>query len=335
MSDSPNNFHASDSMDDNRDSSRHPDEQGERMDSVPDMEQEHPEDLRTLRAIDSLDDDTSEFSMLNEAEPTGSQERQAKLEAKSDQLERLADRARQLQTPEADGSDDEWQADHSTQDTILRETSDGVPDMMQEQELHRANIFPTNEELAPTAYYYRLIAVLPPHIVEMGQSVLAAVEIDENMVGFQLQAAFMTEDIHRVNTVLMAWAKEHLPLPSLLLDVHSEVWGSQQYITGWRVNHRILWHQAQNGLTTQLASLTVPAPGTTATFRPYIALMEHTPAEKFPLLVAELHRNFEQEEFQIEAVELLRKPRPEFEKRVASEAQDWQSFQQFSSTRPD
>lgn len=331
MSDSSHNPHASDSMDkNNRDSSPHPDEQSERMDSVPDMEQENPEDPRTLRKIDSLEDDTSEFSMIKESDPQIVEERQAKLEAKSDQLEQLADRSRQLQTPEADGSDDDWQHD-SSPEIGMREISDGVPDNMQEQELHRANIFTTPDELMPSAYYYRLVAVLPDHIVEIGQQALEAVEIAENMVGFQIQAAFMTEHIHRVNTIIMAWAQQHLPLPSLLIDVHSEVWGSQQYITGWRVNHRTLWHQAHNELTTQLASISVPAPNTTATFRPYIALLEQIPPEKFPHLVAHLQANFEQEEFQIEAVELLRKPRSEFERRVEPEARDWQAFQHFSA----
>ena len=329
MSDSPHNSHANDSMDNNRDNSPYPDEQGERLDSVPDMDQEKREDPRTLRKIDSLEDDTSEFSMHKEVGSQAHAERQAKLSDKSDELERLADRARQLQTPEADGSDDDWQHD-SSPEMGMRETSDGVPDSIQEQELHRANIFTTPDELMPSAYYYRLVAVLPEYIVAMGQNALAAVEINEPMVGFQIEAAFMTEHIHRVNTVIMAWAKQYLPLPSLLLDVHSEVWGSQQYIAGWRLNHRTLWHQAQNELTTQLASISVPAPNSTATFRPYIALLEHAPADKFPYLIANLHANFIQEEFHVEAVDLLRKPRPEFERRVDTELRTWQLFQRFA-----
>ncbi len=300
------------------------------MDSVPDMEQENPEDLRTRRRIDSMEDDTSEFSMREGADAQPPADRQARLSAQSDELERLANRARQLQTPEVDGSDDDL--DHNSSPEIdMREMSDAVPDNLQEQELHRANIFTTPDELMPSAYYYRLVAVLPPHIIMMGHQALNAVDIEEDMVGFQIEPAFMTEHIHRVNNIVMDWAAQHLPLPSLLVDVHSEVWGSQQYITGWRLNHRTLWHQAQNDLTTKLATLTVPAPNTSATFRPYIALLEHTPAEKFPLLVAHLQASFEREEFQIEAIEMLRKPRPEFEKRVEPEARTWQAFQRFSA----
>lgn len=306
-----------DSDERNADSTPMPDTSAENLDSVPDFEQEHHGlDPQTQRILDSIEDDTSEFS-LNVAEE--------QLEnINPERLERLAAAARQIQTPAADGSDEMVVG---SQDVRDREASDGVPDSLQEQ----VGSFASSEQgdLVPEAYMYRLVADLPVEVISMANNALAHIDSAGPIYGLQLQAAFQASEIEKLSTTLNGWAAEFLPLPSQLAGVHSEVWGSQQYLAGWRMNNASTWHTAQNELTRRLEGLAVPVPDTVAMFRAFIALLEFTPADKFPELVAYLHEQFSPLEFQVTSIRMLRKPLPRFERRVPVERRDWQTLSVF------
>ena len=309
--------HPSDSDERTTNSTPMPDDSAESLDSVPDFEQEHHGlDPQTQRILDSIEDDTSEFS-LNTAE-----ERLENINP--DRLERLAAAARQIQTPAADGSDE---IVVGAQDVRDREASDGVPDSLQEQ---AGNIVMSERgDLAPEAYMYRLVADLPVEIISMANDALAHIDSTGPIYGLQLQAAFQASEIEKLSTTLNAWTAESLPLLSQLVGVHSEVWGSQQYLAGWRMNNASAWYAAQNELTRRLEGLVVPMSNTVAMFRAFIALLEFTPADKFPELVAYLHEQFSPMEFQVTSIRLLRKPLPRFERRVPVERRNWQTLSVF------
>lgn len=310
----------SDSDERNSDSTPMPDAGAESLDSVPDFEQEHHGlDPQTQRILDSIEDDTSEFSLDIPEE---------KLEnINPERLERLAAAARQIQqAPDAEGSDEIVVGQGDMRE---REARDGVPDSMQEQ----VGNLQTSEQgdLVPEAYMYRLVADLPVEVLSMANDALAHIGSAGPIYGLQLQAAFQASEMQQLSTILNTWATDFLPLPSQLVSVHSEVWGSQQYMAGWRMNNASAWHTAQNELTKRLEGLAVPVPNTIAMFRAFVTLLEFTPADKFPVLVAYLHENFTPLEFEVTSIRMLRKPMPRFERRVPPDRRTWQTLHVFPS----
>jgi hypothetical protein len=213
----------------------------------------------------------------------------------------------------------------------LGENSDGVPDNMQEALSADMNPSPTDiDDLQPESYLYVVRAVLPQRVVDMVQGALNHIQPEVNDVeGLQVQAAFLTQDIHSVSNVLDQWARHYLPLPTGLAHVHSEVRGAQQYVAGWRLDNAAAWHEAQNDLTTRLAGLITPGPNATATFRAIVGLIPSTPATDFPKLVAFLQQQFEPFDFAVVAVQIYRKPLPGYATELHAEQRDWQLYGTF------
>jgi hypothetical protein len=310
---------SSDSDERPSDSTPMPDAGAESLDSVPDFEQEHRGlDPQTQRILDSIEDDTREFSLDASADQLEN--------VNPKRLERLAAAARQIKSSEAEGSED---AVEGAQERREREARDGVPDSLQEQIVTLTAS--DQDDLVPEAYMYRLVADLPVEVLSMANDALAQIESTDPIYGLQLQAAFQANDIEQIAAKLHSWTSEFLPLPSQLVSVHSEVWGSQQYLAGWRMNNASALHIAQNELTKRLGGLIVPVPNTIAMFRAFIAILEYTPANKFPDLVAYLHEQFSPLEFQVTSIRLLRKPMPRFERRVPEQRRTWQTLSVFPS----
>lgn len=315
-----------------RDASPPPDgEPTESLDSVPDSHQEQQRlDAQTQKLLDSMDD---EGIFRLETELPIQPERQEMIQAQPDRLERLASAVYDMQSDaDAQESDDDWKAGNTPPTDHIRETSDGVPDNMQEGRALGGHIpTPSPDDLPPDAYYYRLVATLPDDIETQITEALASIEVTDSADGLQLQAPFQAVNLASVFSAIEQWAHHYLPLDSGLSSVHSEVRGAQQYVAGWRLTNATPLHQAQNDLTTRLAGIAIPAPNTSATFRPIIGLLTFTPAEKFPQLVAHLHQHFITTPFTIQSVSLLRMPLPNYQNRVSPEKQGWHLYKIFAT----
>lgn len=295
----------------------------ENLDSVPDFEQEHHGlDPQTQRILDSLEEEGSFI-------PENSSDIQSRIEdiqaQEPERLERLASAVKYINGSASEGVE----AEQFLQTTDLRayEMSDGVPDSLQEASTtsHGSEL----DDLLPEAYLYRVVATMPEIVENMIAEALSTINYSGPVYGLQIQAPFQTGEIHKVSHELHVWANEVLPLSSQLVSVHSEVWGSQHYMAGWRMNNASAWYAAHNELIRRLSGLIVPASSTSSSFRAFVGLIESVPVAQFPDLVAFLHRQFETVEFSVTSIQLVRKPLPRFERRVPVERRQWLTFRIF------
>ncbi|MBI5929315.1 MAG: hypothetical protein HY862_08410 [Chloroflexi bacterium] len=301
-------------------------------DSLLDSQQEVVIDRKTQELLDSLDDELEGEAKAVSAGTAVLLDTLDKIKPQtitSDNLPSVSDArdsSEEINRPKADANP--------------RESLDGVPDLLQEGEATHPPITapsqPVEEAVeAPPIYRYRVAAVLSSDLEAMINAALKAVDLGLPDSGlFQWQAPFRTDQPHALASALDQWVTRFLPIKTGLERVHSEVVGTQTYIVGWRLENNDALHTAQTALTTQLAPIIEPEPDAPATFRAVIPVKSTIPPDRLPPLVGFLQRNFEEQSWTIEAVELLRAPVPneeEIEERESEETpiDEWEVIATF------
>jgi hypothetical protein len=299
------------------------DEHPEPLDSVPDHDQEHHGvDKQTRKKMErDVGDDETPYAVLpassprtdptyperSKGRPSGEKTRHTRHQDGTDRIHRV-----------------------TLDEQHLRETSDGVADNL--QEVGSSDSRPPESELTPEQYQYRIVATLPPPIQALIDEALGSVNLRDWIRGFQLMSTFQTQHLLQVVDILQIWGQKYLPLASRLLGVHTEVWGQNQYVAGWKINNVAAWNQAQNELTAQLAPFITADTSTPSAFRPFIGLMEYTPAAIYPHLVTYLNQQYRPIDFHIHQVSLLRMPLIQYASRVPFEQRSWQVYIDFPTT---
>lgn len=302
-------------------------------DSLLDSQQEVVIDRKTQALLDSLDD-----------EPEG--EAKAVSAGTAELLDTLEKIMPQTSTNDnlptvEDARDSSEELTLPKPDANPRESLDGVPDVLQEGGVTSPpaadSATPEVVEETPPVYRYRIAATLPSEIDAMINAALKAVDMGLPDSGlFQWQAPFRTDQPHTIAGILDQWATQFLPIKTGLERVYSEVVAAQTYIVGWRLENNEALHAAQNALTTQLAPSIQPEPDAPATFRAVIPIKATIPPDRLPPLVGFLQRNFEEQAWTVEAIELLRAPvldEEEIEERESEETpiDEWEVIATFRS----
>lgn len=303
-------------------------ESNEVSDSLSDSDQEVVIDSKTQALLDSLDDElegeakavsAGTAALLDTLEKTMPQ---TVANANPPKANNARDSSEEFTLPKPEGNP--------------RENLDGVPDLLQEGGVIATPLDEVEPiEEAPPVYRYRIAASLSPELDTMITAALKAVDMGLPDSGlFQWQAPFRTDQPHAIAGVLDQWVTQFLPIKTSLERVHSEVIGTQTYIVGWRLDNPEALHAAQNALTAQLAPIIEPEPDALATFRPVIPVKVTIPPDRLPPLVGFLQRNFEEQAWAIEAIELLRAPVPdeeEIEERESEETpiDEWEVIASF------
>lgn len=283
-------------------------------DSLHDNQQEIVIDRQTQELLDSLDDEV-------EGDAKAVSTSTAVLLDELDKIKPQTVKDDDPFTPTHDrDSSDEINIHRA--DANPRESLDGVPDTLQDGS-PTAPPTPAEEPVeAPPIYRYRVAAALSPAVEEMVSAALKSVDMGLPDSGlFEWQAPFRTEQPHAIASALDGWATQHLPISTRLERVHSEVIETQHYLAGWRLSNVVAIHAAQNALTATLAPLIEPEPDAPATFRPVLSVKANIPAEHLPALVGFLQRSFEEQDWTIEGIELLRAAVPD-EEELAERAEE-------------
>ncbi len=303
-------------------------ESNEVSDSLLDNQQEVIIDRKTQALLDSLDDEVEGQAKAVSAGASTLPDTLGKIIPQTSANDNLSvidgdrDSSEELTLPKPDANP--------------RESLDGVPDLLQEGDITSAPLDEVEPiEEAPPVYRYRIAASLSPDLDKMISAALKAVDMGLPDTGlFQWQAPFRTDQPHAIAGVLDQWATQFLPIKTSLARVYSEVVGAQTYIVGWRLDNSEALHAAQNALTTQLAPIIEPEPDVPVTFRAVIPIKATIPPDRLPPLVGFLQRNFEEQAWAIEAIELLRAPVPdeeEIEERESEETpiDEWEVIASF------
>lgn len=209
-----------------------------------------------------------------------------------------------------DELDDDIDAEGNPQDAATTALLDSL-DQIKPQTVAgtaQSEVESSGEDTDSIIYRYRIGIAVPHRLQQSIQIALQHVDLESPSTYFQWQADFQTEDIEAIETILQEWADEHLPIQTQIERVHSAVVGRQTYIAGWSLRNEGFIYRAQQALTTRLADHINPETTSNATFYGILPVSVDAPARTFPRLIAYLQREFEEEEWVIATVQLLRTP---------------------------
>lgn len=161
----------------------------------------------------------------------------------------------------------------------------------------------------PPDLIYRLQINLPPELIEQVHALRKTGEISAlPEPGIALVAGFRAPDPDAVKGALAAWVQKHLPMQLETAGVCAEVIGTQQYVAAWTLQPEKEIRAAQRSLNKILAPLSTPLPDTPAEFPVRVVIGDQIAASRYPLVIAQMQRDFEPEVWHATELRLFQHP---------------------------
>jgi hypothetical protein len=162
-------------------------------------------------------------------------------------------------------------------------------------------------EPPPTMYRYRVSVVLQSALETQLNAARQSINLPVAMPGiFALQEDFHCQDEEQLKSLVKKWAQSHLPLKVTLERVEAAVIGEQRYVASWGLEPAERIQKAQKSLVDALAPHVEGVAQESLPFEARLVVADRTPAEQFPRLIHALQKRLQPQEWQIEAVEILR-----------------------------
>jgi hypothetical protein len=162
------------------------------------------------------------------------------------------------------------------------------------------------DEPPPAPPVFRVLIPLPPDLGAQVLSLRTVGEIDDMPPpGIELAVPFHTDRLDEVETILIDWARAHLPIQLERTGIVAQVVGAQQYIAAWDLEPEEELREAQVELVRALVPLINPVPGKPAKARVRVVIGDAIAPGPYPRVIGQMQREFEPYVWYAESVSLF------------------------------